>query len=175
MSIIIKIRQLFGYYIYIYICSWLPHYQLGHTWIIPKKLRSFACKLLFIKCGNKVDIGRLCKLSFNIKLGDKSSIGDNNYIQGKVDIGNNVMIGPQVMFIASNHNYSDLSIPMNRQGKTEKGIIVEDNVWIGARAIILDGVRIKRGTIVAAGSIVTKDTEENTIVGGNPAKIIKSR
>ena len=175
MNRIIKIRQLFGYSIYIYICSWLPHYQLGHTWIVPKLMRALSCKMLFLKCGKKVDIGRLCKLSFKIEIGNKSSIGDNNYIQGKVKIGNNVMIGPQVMFIASNHNYKDINIPMNMQGKTEKGIIVEDNVWIGARAIILDGVRIKKGTIVAAGSIVTKDTQENTIVGGNPAKIIKNR
>lgn len=64
---------------------------------------------------------------------------------------------------------------MNLQGKIEKGIIVEEDVWIGARAIIVDGVKIKKGTIVAAGAIVTKDTEENTIVGGNPAKIIKVR
>ena len=167
-------RQIFGYFMY-NICSWLPHYQLGHTWIISKKIRAIACKLLFINCGKNVDIGRLCKLSFKIQIGDKSSIGDNNYIQGKVTIGNNVMIGPQVMFIASNHNYSDISTPMNRQGKSEKEIIVEDNVWIGARAIVLDGVTIKKGTIIAAGAIVTKDTEENTIVGGNPAKKIRNR
>lgn len=153
----------------------MPHYQLGHTWVIPKILRQISAKLMFKECGVNVDIGRFCKLSFKIKLGNKSSIGDNSYIQGEVLIGNNVMIGPQVMFIASNHNYSNIEIPMNRQGATQKGIIVEDDVWIGARSIILDGVVIRKGTIVAAGSIVTKDTEPYSIIGGNPAKIIKKR
>lgn len=175
MKTIKRIKQLFGYFIYVYICSWMPHYQLGHTWKIPKYLRSFSSKLMFKSCGRKIDIGRFCKLNFNIEIGNKSSIGDNAYIQGNVKIGNNVMIGPQVMMIASNHNYSDRRIPMNQQGANSKGIIIEDDVWIGARAIILDGVIIREGTIVGAGAVVTKNTEPFTVIGGNPAKLIKRR
>lgn len=169
-----RLFQLVGYFLY-NLTSWLPRYQCGHIWIIPKKIRQVAGCLLFVECGKNINIGRKCKMSFNIKLGNKSSIGDNSYLQGNIRIGNNVMIGPQVMAIAENHNFSDIDIPMNRQGKTRKGIIIEDNVWIGARAIILDGVRIKKGTVVGAGSVVTKSTSENSVVGGAPAKFIKKR
>ena len=166
--------QLIGYLLY-NLTSWLPHYQCGHVWILSKKIRQIIGRLLFAKCGRNVDIGRRCKMSFDIKLGSRSSIGDNSYLQGNIQIGDDVMIAPQVMFIAGNHNFSNLDIPMNRQGDSEKGIIVEDNVWIGARAIILDGVRIRKGTVIGAGSVVTKSTEENMIVAGTPAKIIKKR
>lgn len=169
-----KILQLFGYCLY-NLTSWLPHYQLGHVWIISKKIRQIAGRLLFAKCGKNVDVGRRCKMSFNIKLGNRSSIGDNSYLQGDIQIGDDVMMAPQVMLIAENHNFSNLNIPMNRQGSTKKGIIIEDNVWIGARAIILDGVRIGEGSIIGAGAVVTKSTDKNTIVGGSPAKLIKTR
>ena len=170
-----KILSFFGYLIYLLLGSWMPHYFNGYTFKISKYIKIISAKLLFNKCGKNVDIGRKAKLNSKIELGNNSSIGDMCYIQGKVVIGNDVMIAPNVMFIASNHNYKNKTVPMNKQGENSKGIIVEDDVWIGARAIILDGVKISKGTIVAAGSIVTKDTEEYTIVGGNPAKIIKKR
>lgn len=170
-----KIIKGLGYALYLLIGQWLPHYIAGHTCIISKFIRKISAKMFFDKCGKNVDLGRKVKLSTKIQIGNNSGIGDNNYFIGKVIIGNDVMIGPQVMFIASNHNYKDKTIPMNKQGTNSKGIFIDDNVWIGARAIILDGVHIKSGTIVGAGAIVTKDTEENSIVGGNPAKIIKYR
>lgn len=171
----IKIKKLIGYILYQLFGTWMPHYQLGRTWIIAKKIRQLTGKLLFDKCGKNVDIGRKIKLSFKIELGDNSSIGDNSFIQGNVKIGKNVMIAPECMFIASNHNYLDKSIPMNKQGKTANGIEIGNDVWIGARATILDGVKIADGTIVGAGAVVTKNTEKNSIVGGVPAKIIKKR
>ena len=95
---------------------------------------------------------------------------------GKIKIGKDVLIGPQVMIIANNHKYNDLTKPINKQGEFSKGgIIIDDNVWIGARAIILDGVHIESGSVIAAGSVVTKNVEKNTIVGGNPAHFIKKR
>lgn len=169
-------KKALGYFLYVIVGQWLPHYQLGHTWIIAKNIRKITGKLLFNKCGKNVDIGRKSKLSFKLELGDNSSIGDNCYIQGNVRIGKDVMMGPQVMIIAENHNFDDINIPMNLQGSNHKGIVIGDNVWLGARTIILDGVNIANGTVIAAGSIVTKDiTEENSIYGGNPAKFIKKR
>ena len=169
-----SIKKICGYILYV-ICSWMPHYQLGHTWIIPGVMRRLSGKLLFDKCGKKTDIGRNIKTSMHISLGNKSGIGDSCLIIGKVVIGDNVMIGPEVMFLAANHNYERKDIPMNKQGFSSKGIIVDDDVWIGARAIILDGVHIRKGTIVGAGSIVTKNTEEYSVVVGNPAKEKKRR
>ena len=170
-----KIFNLFGYILYNLFGSWLPHYQLGHFWFIPKKIRALFCGLLFKKSGKNIDVGRFCKLNPDIELGDNSSIGDRSELSGKVVIGDNVMIGPQVMIIAKNHNIDDVDIPMNKQGERAKGVKICDDVWIGARAIILDGVTVGGGSVVGAGAVVTKDVPSRSIVGGVPARVIKTR
>jgi maltose O-acetyltransferase len=86
------------------------------------------------------------------------------------------MMGPDVMIISRGHNFSRLDIPMMSQGDSDPKLVVfENDVWIGARAIILPGVHIGQGAIVGAGAVVTKDVPPYAIVGGNPAKVIKSR
>ena len=96
--------------------------------------------------------------------------------KSKVYIGSYVMIAQKVMIIGGNHNISRTDIPMMLQGDGKQGdIIIHDDVWIGAGAIILTGVTIGKGSVIAAGSIVTKDVEPYTIVGGNPAKLIRKR
>jgi acetyltransferase-like isoleucine patch superfamily enzyme len=117
------------------------------------------------------------QIGFGLKVGDYSSVGAYSYIgcSGKIEIGNHVMIGPNVSIIAENHNFKLTDIPMQKQGVSNKGIKIEDDVWIGTKAIILDGVTIGKGSIVAAGTIVTKNIEPFSIVGGVPAKIIKKR
>ena len=77
--------------------------------------------------------------------------------------------------IPSNHNYARTDIPIYRQGETSKGIVIEDDVWIGARVTILDGVRVGGGSIIAAGAVVSKDVEPFSVVGGVPARVLKSR
>jgi len=170
-----KIMNAFGFIIYLLLGSWLPHYFMNYTFKISKYIRIISAKLLFKKCGKNIDIGRKVKLNSKISIGNNSSIGDNSFLAGPIQIGNDVMIAPQVMLIASNHNFNKKDIPMNRQGSNSKGITIEDDVWIGARAIVLDGVHIRKGTIVGAGAVVTKDTEEYSIIGGNPAKLIRKR
>jgi maltose O-acetyltransferase len=112
------------------------------------------------------------------------SVGDNVYIghhteilanKKGVEIGNDVMIAQGVLIISYNHGYDKRSIPMNKQREATKKIVINNDVWIGARAIILPGVTINKGAIVGAGAVVTKDVEPYSIVGGNPAKIIKYR
>ncbi|MBT2724003.1 acyltransferase [Bacillus sp. ISL-46] len=100
-----------------------------------------------------------------------------NYIgpAGYISIGNNVMLGPNVSMSSENHIYINTEKPIKEQGVERKGIFIEDDCWIGTGAIILDGVRIGRGSVVAAGSVVTKDIPPYSIVAGIPAKIIKSR
>ena len=86
------------------------------------------------------------------------------------------MLGPEVVFISYNHEVSDVEVPMRAQGATDsKPIIVGNDVWIGMRVIVMPGVKIGSHSIVAAGSVVTKDVPEWGIVGGNPAKVIKYR
>ena len=86
------------------------------------------------------------------------------------------MMGPDVMIYTKNHNTERTDIPMIEQGNTQpRKVTIGDDVWIGARAIILPGVTIGQGSIVAAGSVVTKDVEPFSVVGGNPARVIKVR
>jgi acetyltransferase-like isoleucine patch superfamily enzyme len=91
---------------------------------------------------------------------------------GEITIGRNVLIGPNSQFETLNHEIS-----LNENGRRPniiKPIIIEDFVWIGARAVILQGVKIGKGSIIAAGAVVTKDVPANSIVGGVPAKLIKT-
>jgi maltose O-acetyltransferase len=99
---------------------------------------------------------------------------DNN--QSKITIGNYVMIAQNVMIIGGNHSTLRTDIPMMLQGEGKQGsIVIEDDVWIGAGAIILTGVKIGQGSVIGAGSVVTKDIPEYSIAVGNPAKVVKSR
>ena len=113
----------------------------------------------------------------NIKIGENCSINPYTvlYGHGNLTIGNNVLIAGHVLIIPANHKFDDLSVPINQQGETRRGIIIEDNVWIGSGVRILDGVRIGFGAIVASGAVVNKDVISNTVVGGVPARLIKVR
>jgi acetyltransferase-like isoleucine patch superfamily enzyme len=112
----------------------------------------------------------------NIYVDNNSGIGRNCYIfaNEKVIIGKNVLIAPEVILHTSNHKM-DRSSPIIEQGFVSRPIIIEDDVWIAARATILSGVKLARGTVVAAGSVVTKDTEQFGIYGGIPARKIGER
>ena len=108
-----------------------------------------------------------------------SNVGINHFcfigVRGQVAIGNNVIFGPRVTLLSENHNFDRMDIPIKEQGETRFNTTIEDNVWIGANAIIMPGVTIRSGTIVGSGAVVTKDTERNSIVVGVPARMIKRR
>lgn len=117
-----------------------------------------------------------CYLSpLKLSIGNNNWIGVNNVLIGKILIGSNVMTGPNVLIAGANHSYENLSKPMNKGKIIVKGIIIEDDVWIGGNSTILDGIIIKKGSIIGAGSVVTKNVEEYSIVVGNPAKEIGNR
>lgn len=93
-----------------------------------------------------------------------------------VTIGKNVMMGPNVAIITENHRFDRMDVPIREQGYYDrKPVVINDDVWIGMRVIILPGVTVGKGAILAAGAVVTKDVPEYAIVGGNPAKVIKYR
>lgn len=143
-----------------------------------KRFRRFLCRHIFDRASNTCNIekGVFFGNGRGIIIGDESGIGINSRIQGPLTIGNYVMMGPEVIIYTKNHKTSSKDIPMLNQGITDpQEVIIEDDVWIGARAIILPGVRIGKGSIVAAGAVVSKDVEPYAIVGGVPAKKIKSR
>lgn len=109
-----------------------------------------------------------------IRIGDGSLIGEYNVIrgQGGVTIGNRVYTSPMVQLLAVNHVFDDPTRPFVEQGITAQGITIEDDVWIGAGAIVTDGVTVGRGAVVAAGAVVTRDVAPGTLVGGTPAREI---
>lgn len=111
-----------------------------------------------------------------IRIGRDSLVGEYSVIrgQGGVVIGDRVYTSPFTQIIAVNHVFSDPQRPFIEQGITAEGIVIEDDVWLGAGAIITDGVRVGKGAVVAAGAVVTHDVPPNTVVGGVPAKPIKT-
>jgi len=114
----------------------------------------------------------------NLRIGNNVSIQPMSYIDGfgGVTIGDNVSIAHHTTIMSTEHNYSDLNVPIKEQGYREASVIIEDNVWIGAKVAILKGVTVKSGNIVAAGAIVTKTIPENNVIlAGCPAKILKKR
>lgn len=93
----------------------------------------------------------------------------------KIIFGDNVLVGPGVKMFCGNHGTKLCEIPMVHQDRIEMDIIIGNDVWIGANSVLLSGVKINDGAVVAAGSIVTKEVPANAVVGGNPAKVIKYR
>lgn len=171
-----RIKAVIGQCVYSTIARHLPHSgrkpNLG-----SKKLRQLCAKMMFDYCGSNVNIDKNARICSAISIGDNSGIGENCWLmQPGVTIGNDVMMGPDCFFLTTNHRFDETTIPMWRQGFDEpQPIVVEDDVWIGANSIIMGGVTVGRGSIIAAGSVVTHDVEAYSIVGGNPAKLIRMR
>ncbi len=112
-----------------------------------------------------------------LSIGANTGISPGSQINagGGVRIGRQVLIGPNVMIWSQSHNWRDRTIPIVMQGWRREEIVIEDDVWIGAGAIILPGVCLARGTVVAAGAVVTQSTEPYTLVAGIPARQIAAR
>lgn len=110
-----------------------------------------------------------------IKIGCDSLIGEYSVIrgQGGVSLGDRVYTSPFTQIIAVNHVFDDPTRSFVEQGITAQGIVIEDDVWLGASAIITDGVRIGRGAVVAAGAVVTTDVPPHTVVAGVPARPLR--
>ena len=141
-----------------------------------KALRRACAKMVLPQCGEDVNIERGAQFAWDLQIGDHSGVGVNALISASVTIGNDVMMGPECMIFTSNHGMDDLTEPMWRQEFSKpRPVVIEDDVWIGARVIILPGVRVGKGSVIGAGSVVTKDVEPYSIVGGNPARKIGSR
>jgi maltose O-acetyltransferase len=141
-------------------------------------LRRLICRVLFKYSAHDINIekGAYFGDGSRLEIGEGSGIGRNSQLRGEISIGKYVMMGPDVLIITQNHCFDRLDIPMSHQGVSKhKPVVIMDDVWIGARSIILPGVTIYSGSVIAAGSIVTKDVPQRAIVGGNPARIIRYR
>lgn len=110
-------------------------------------------------------------------IGEHSSIGPYAYVgcSGKIVIGKNVMFGPKCSLFAENHNFSDQSTSIKSQGVNQKGITVEDDCWIGSNVVILDGVKIGKGSVIAAGTLVNKDVPPGSVIMDKRNRFCKAR
>ncbi len=113
----------------------------------------------------------------NIRIGDDCTVNPYSvlYGHGGLTIGNGVRIATHCVIIPAEHTFDDLMTPIFKQGLTAQGIVLGDDIWIGAHSVITDGVTIGSGVVIAAGSVVTKDVPAHTVVGGVPARLIRDR
>jgi len=142
---------------------------------------SFERFLNNLKIGSNViikDYSRICVADINAKIdiGNNTSIGHHTFIFSKknITIGENCMIAPFVYMVDSDHNYNDKELLVESNLEC-KDIIIEDNVWIGAHAIILKGTIIGTGSVIGAGSVVKGSVQKNSVVAGNPFRVLKTR
>ncbi len=143
-----------------------------------KKVRGLLVKRIFKKTGRNINVekGVYFGNGNGIEIDDNAGIGIRARIQGPLKIGKNVMMGPEVFVYTRNHRIDRIDIPMIQQGETKpKPVVIEEDVWIGARCIILPGVTLGKGSVVAAGSVVTRDVRPYTVVGGVPARLLRER
>lgn len=153
--------------------SWLP---ISQRMGFAKKLRRMWAKGIVSHCGANVNIEKNAYFTPQLSIGDNSGVGIDCEVYGPVEIGNDVMMGPDVVIYTSGHKYDRADVPMWRQGSTETAPVkIGNDVWIGRRAIIMPGVTVGDGSIIGAGAVVTKDVPPYAIVGGVPAKVIKMR
>jgi len=110
----------------------------------------------------------------DIVIGHHTRIGLHNTVIGPVTIGNHVNLAQGITVTALNHNFSNTDKRIDEQGVSTTPVTLGDDIWVGANAVILPGVTIGNHAVVAAGAVVTKDVPPYTLVGGVPAKIIKS-
>ena len=112
-----------------------------------------------------------------IRIGNNCFVNDQSMLfgHGGLTIGNDVHISPGVMTIPMNHVYKNPDVLISDQGETRKGIIIEDDVWIGAKVVILDGVTIGKGSVIGAGAVITKSVPPYSVAMGVPAKVVKQR
>lgn len=153
--------------------QWLPISQRSS---LAKKMRGFFGKRIAAKFGTDVNIERNAVFTPELEIGNNSGVGIDCEVYGPVTIGDNVMMGPEVVIYTSGHKHDRIDIPMMEQGSSEtQPVTIGNDVWIGRRAIIMPGVTIGDGVIIGAGAVVTKNIEPYMVAVGVPAKAIKSR
>lgn len=172
------------------LCGWSGYVAIMRCW-----LNSWRFEKLGRRCGVEpgVRISSHCKVTLGdrvvlrrgvlvggsgqLHIGSGTAINEQVIIAAtiSVTIGTNCMLAPRVYVLDVDHDYGSRDIPICKQGYRNAPVEIGDDVWIGTQAVILKGVRIGTGAIIAANSVVTRNVEPYTIVGGAPAKFIKTR
>ena len=155
-----------------FMASNMPGYS--GIWLRGKtagRIFGFDGKGHYIKPGLKVMYRHKLTTGDRLRIAEGATI----WAEGGVSLGSDVLIGPGVKIYSSRHSFDDPDTPIIQQGGVMKPILIEDDVWIGAAAVILLGITIGRGSVIAAGAVVSKSIPAYSLVAGNPARIIGSR
>ncbi len=166
-------RKKILFVLYKMFAAWLP----GSDHFKPACIiRRFFAKRIAEHIGKNVNIEKWAHFTPGLKIGNNSGVGIRCEVNGPCIIGDDVMMGPEVVIYTSTHAHSRTDITMIEQGFEEvRPVTIGNDVWIGRRAMIMPGVNIGNGCIIGAGAVVTKDVPDYCIVGGVPAKILKRR
>jgi maltose O-acetyltransferase len=174
----IRIIQLFCLIIYYALLRHLPSSASSFGGPIWRWVRYQCCKHIFLECGRHVNIERGAYFASGVRLriGDESGLGIRCHVPADVVIGKHVMMGPNCHILGANHAFTRVDIPMILQGfEDPRQTVIEDDVWIGRDVIFTPGRHVKFGTVVAAGCVLSKDFPPYSIVGGNPARLVRNR
>jgi maltose O-acetyltransferase len=145
---------------------------------LARRVRGGLARHMFDECGVDVNIEKGARFGSGkgVRVGDRSALGLDCLVIGPLVVGSDVMMGPRCCMLGSSHNTESTTVPMNQQGfLPDRAVVIEDDVWIGANVTVLPGRTIGRGSIVGAGSVVTRDVPPYSVVGGNPARVVASR
>ncbi len=135
----------------------------------------------------KVELGNRCQITNGVlfetgyegevRLGDGVYVGAYTILNGHggLEIGDNSLIGGHCHLVAGNHIFADPDRPIQEQGFLSKGIVIEEDVWLGGGVTVLDGVRVGKGSVVSAGAVVTRSVEPYSVVAGIPARRMRGR
>jgi len=135
----------------------------------------------FLTIGKGSIISSFCKIKAPdgpLVIGENVAIAANSFIASHkkgIKIGDHCMIGPNASIVSVNYKYDQLDIPIGKQEQTSKGVVIGENVWISSGCVVLDGAIIGSGTIVTPNSVVSGKIPDNSIVQGNPGKVIFTR
>lgn len=138
-------------------------------------IRNWLVAQFVDKAGADIRVKSNADVSMFISIGDRSELGSGCLIYGGVQIGSDVLMGPDIKIITRNHLFKDPTVRINDQGTIFRAVTIGNDVWIGANVVILPGVNIGNGAVIAAGAVVTKDVAPFTVVGGIPAREISKR
>lgn len=162
------------------------HIRAGGGLTLGDEVRINALSKGGVTLGGNVSIGAgsilectgvIRELGEGIVIGDHVGFAQNAFIsvRGQVEIGDDCIFGPNVSIFSENHRFSDPETPIRLQGATREGVRIGRDCWFGANSVVLDGVTVGDGCVIAAGAVVTRDVEPFSIVGGVPAKVIGVR
>jgi maltose O-acetyltransferase len=145
---------------------------------VARRVRGALARHMLDECGVDVNIEKGARFGSGkgVRVGNRSALGLDCLVIGPLVVGDDVMMGPRCCMLGSSHNTASTGVPMNQQGfLPDRAVVIEDDVWIGANVTVLPGRTIGRGSIVGAGSVITRDVPAYSVVGGNPAQVVASR